>query len=209
MKLISRQFAWVPGAVTCLLAVQSSADDSTRRIELTSLLGYVAGGTFEDRFTEDELKLDDSAAIGFQVNIRADSQSTWEIQYASQDTKTSTPTLPSLDVTIRKLEVGGTYETSSQAVRPYAAATVGISQFEPGDSTLEDDTYFSFSLGGGVKFFTDRKFGLTLDARWVAAVVDEDTDVFCVSSGGLTCLVQADAGLASQFRIFVGLNARF
>lgn len=209
MKLISRQFAWVPGAVTCLLAVQSSADDSTRRIELTSLLGYVAGGTFEDRFTEDELKLDDSAAVGFQVNIRADSQSTWEIQYASQDTKTSTPTLPSLDVTIRKLEVGGTYETSSQAVRPYAAATVGISQFEPGDSTLEDDTYFSFSLGGGVKFFTDRKFGLTLDARWVAAVVDEDTDVFCVSSGGLTCLVQADAGLASQFRIFVGLNARF
>ncbi len=209
MKLISRQFAWVPGAVTCLLAVQSSADDSTRRIELTSLLGYVAGGTFEDRFTEDELKLDDSAAVGFQVNIRADSQSTWEIQYASQDTKTSTPTLPSLDVTIRKLEVGGTYETSSQAMRPYAAATVGISQFEPGDSTLEDDTYFSFSLGGGVKFFTDRKFGLTLDARWVAAVVDEDTDVFCVSSGGLTCLVQADAGLASQFRIFVGLNARF
>lgn len=192
-----------------LLATYSYADQGDYRFELTPVVGYVTGGTFEDELTDQEIKLDDSAAIGFQVNIRADSQSTWEIQYVNQDTRTSTPSIPSLDVTIRKLEFGGTYETSAQATRPYAAATVGLSQFEPGDSTFEDDTYFSFSLGGGVKFFTDRKFGLTLDARWVAAVIDEDTDVFCVSSGGLTCLVQADAGLASQFRISVGLNAHF
>jgi len=209
ISTVSRYFARLSTALLCFLSLQSIAADGEPRVELTPVIGYVAGGTFEDELTDQEIKLDDSAAVGFQVNIRADSQSTWEIHYVNQDTSTSTPTIPSLDVTIRKLEVGGTYETSAEATRPYAAATVGFSQFEPGDSTFEDDTYFSFSLGGGVKFFTDRQFGLTLDARWVAAVIDDDTDVFCVSSGGLTCLVQADAGLASQFRIFVGLNARF
>jgi len=196
------------GLLAFLMAA-AHADPGDYRFELTPVVGYVTGGTFEDKLTDEELKLDDSSAVGFQVNVRADSQSTWEVHYVNQDTRASSPVTPSLDVTIRKFEVGGTYETSDQATRPFAVATVGLSQVDPGDSTFEDDTYFSFSLGGGVRFFTDRKFGLTLDARWVAAVIDEDTDVFCVSAGGLTCLVQADAGLASQFRLFVGLNARF
>ncbi|MGI9261602.1 MAG: outer membrane beta-barrel protein [Woeseiaceae bacterium] len=209
MKLAPmRSISATIGLLTNLMTAAHAAPGDYR-FELTPVAGYVAGGTFEDKLTDEELQLDDSSAVGFQVNIRADSQSTWEIHYVNQDTRASTPATPSLDVIIRKFEVGGTYETSDRATRPFAAATFGFSQVEPGDSTFEDDTYFSFSLGGGVKFFTDRKFGLTLDARWVAAVIDEDTDVFCVSAGGLTCLVQADAGLASQFRLFVGLNARF
>lgn len=192
-----------------ILTVAADADQRNYRFELSPVAGYVTGGTFEDKVTGEKLQLDNSSAVGLQFNIRADSQSTWEIHYVNQSTSAATQTAPSLDVTIQKFEVGGTYETSDQATRPFAAATIGFSRFEPADSTLNDDTYFSFSLGGGVKFFTDRQFGVTLDARWTAAVIDEDTDVFCISAGGLTCLVQADAGLTSQFRLFVGLNARF
>lgn len=200
---------WPAAGLLLVLFNAAHADQGSYRFELTPVAGYVYGGTFEDRLTDEDLELDDSSAVGLRLNIRADAQSTWEIHYVSQDTSTSTPSTSSLDVSIRKLEVGGTYETSDQPTRPFAAATVGLSHFEPQDRTLEDDTYFSFTIGGGVKFFTDRKFGITLDARWVAAVIDEDTDVFCVSAGGLTCLVQADAGLASQFRLSIGLNGRF
>lgn len=173
------------------------------------MLGYVTGGTFEDELTSQELKLDDSEAIGLQLNIRADNQSTWEIQYARQKAKATTTGLPPIDVTIEKFEFGGTYEINPEPTRPYAAATIGVSRFKPEGSTFRDDTFFSFSIGGGIKFFADRQMGLTIDARWVAAVIDEDTDIFCLSADGLTCLIQTEAGLASQFRVFAGFNVRF
>jgi hypothetical protein len=190
-------------------AVAANAQDTARRFELSPLLGYVIGGTFDDENTRQQLDLDDSQAHGLQLNIRADPQSTYEIQYAKQATRTKAPGLPSLDVVIEKLEIGGTYEVSEEPTRPFVALTLGASRFKPDDSAFNDDTYFSFSLGGGVKFFMDRPFGITVDARWAGAFVNEDTDVFCLSAGGLTCLIQADAGLTSQFRVLVGFNARF
>ena len=60
-----------------------------------------------------------------------------------------------------------------------------------------------------MKFFADRRLGMTVDARWTGTFIDEETDVFCLSDGGLTCLIQADAGLTSQFRVFIELNGRF
>ena len=163
----------------------------------------------EDKFTSQELELDDSQAVGLQLNFRADNETTLEFQYVKQDSQTTTPGLPSLDVSIEKLELGGTYEVSSEPTRPYAVATLGVSHFEPKNSAFNDDTYFSFSLGGGLKFFADRRVGITVDARWIGAFIDEETDVFCLSDGGLTCVIQADAGLTSQFRILIGLNSRF
>lgn len=205
----SREFAIVSITALCLWAAPTTAADAQRRFELTPLLGYATGGTFEDKFTSQELELDDSQAVGLQLNVRADNQTTYEFLYTKQDSRTITPGLTSLDVSIEKLELGGTYAASSEPTRPYAAATVGVSHVEPQDSAFNDDTYFSFSLGGGVKFFADRRVGITIDARWIGTFIDEDTDVFCLSDGGLTCLIQTDAGLTSQFRVFVGLNTRF
>ena len=197
------------GTALCLSVVPMSAQGTEPRFELSPLLGYVTGGTFDDEVTGQQLDLDDSSAAGLQLNIRADGQSSYEVHYARQATRTSGPAVPSLEVTIEKLEIGGSYETSAGPTRPFVAATLGATRFRPDDSTFNDDTYVSFSLGGGVKFFTDRPFGIAIDARWAGAFIDEDTDVFCLSAGGLTCLIQTDAGLASQFRVFVGLNARF
>lgn len=209
-KLPSKKSGFVAMvAALCSWSVPAHAQDTARRFEISPLLGYVTGGTFEDENTSQQLDLDDSQAHGLQLNIRADPQSTYEIQYAKQATRTKAPGLPSLDVIIEKLEIGGTYEVSEEPTRPFVALTLGASRFKPDDSAFNDDTYFSFSLGGGVKFFMDQPFGITLDARWVGAFVDEDTEVFCLSAGGLTCLIEADAGLTSQFRVFVGFNARF
>lgn len=205
----ARRVALTVHALLFLLAPQLAASIEQQRIELTPLLGFVTGGTFEDEITSQELELDDSDAIGIQLNVRADNQTTWEIQYARQKTQATTIGSPTIDVTIEKIEIGGTYEINPEPTRPYAAATIGVSRFKPESTTFRDDTYFSFSIGGGVKFFADRPIGLTIDARWIAAVVDEDTDIFCLSADGLTCLIQTEAGLASQFRVFVGFNARF
>lgn len=196
-------------AALCLLAVDAVADGEQRRFEVTPLLGYITGGSFSDELTNQELDLDDGSAVGLQLNFRKDNQRTWELHYLRQESRTATAALPSIDVTIDKFEFGGTYETNQEPTRPYAAATLGVTHFEPQDSAFRDDTYFSFSIGGGVKFFADRQFGITIDVRWIGAVIDEDTDVFCLSANGLTCLIQTEAGLLSQFRVLAGFNARF
>ena len=178
-----------------------------KRFEFSPMVGYIAGGTFEDELTGTEIKLSDSDTVGFQFNIRADARSFWEIQYARQETHV--PNVGGISVVVEKFEVGGVYETSTGINRPYAAATVGLSRFEPQSEAFQDDTYFSFTLGGGVRFLTDRRFGIIFDARWVAAVIDEDTDFLCRSDGGLSCLIQTKSGLASQFRVHLGVSARF
>lgn len=209
MTNFSRKFVIVAIAALSLWAAPAIAADAQRRIELTPLFGYVTGGTFKDKFTSQELELDGSQAVGLQLNVRVDNQSTWEFLYAKQDSQTITPGLTALDVSIEKLEFGGTYAVSSEPTRPYAAATLGVTHIEPKNSAFNDDAYLSFSLGGGVKFFTDRRVGITVDARWLGAFIDDESDVFCISDGGLTCLIQVDAGLTSQFRVFIGLNSRF
>lgn len=209
MKPVHKRIGLAAFVALCVCPPQLLADDDQMRIELTPLFGYVTGGTLEDELTDQELELDDSSAFGFKLNVRADHQATWEIQYARQETQTTAPDLSRVDVLVEKLEFGGTYEVNTEATRPYAAATVGFSHFEPQSSTFRDDTYFSFSVGGGVKFFSDRQSGFAIDARWVGAVFDDDTDIFCLSSNGLTCLIQTEAGLVSQFRLFAGFNLRF
>lgn len=201
--------ALLTGATLCISATPAIGDETQWRFEVTPQIGFVAGGKLTDEFTNQELELRDSNVTGIQVNVRADPRTTWEIDYARQKTHTATPGMPSIDVIIEKVEVGGTYEINTESMRPYAAATIGISRFKPESATFRDDSYFSYSLGGGVKFFADRQVGIVIDARWVAAVVNEDTDIFCLSADGLVCLIETDAGLLSQFRLFAGVSVRF
>lgn len=201
---------FVPICLLLNLADPTYADERQRRmIEVTPWAGYVGGGSFKDKITGQDLDLDDGNSFGLNVNIAASHNTTYEIDYARQQTSTATPGLPDFDITIDKLEIGGTYELDSGSTRPYAAATAGVTRYDPDDASFGDDTYFSFSLGGGWKFLTDRRFGVTVDARWFGTFVDEDSDVFCLSAGGLTCLIQTDASVVSQFRVSVGLSARF
>lgn len=211
MAIIGSTLALASVALLCMNAAEAAADGDPpeERFALTPVVAYVSGGTFEDDLTGQELELENSGAVGLQLNVRVDAQSTWEVQYVRQDTETSTALLPAVKVTVDKLEIGGTYEVNTARTRPYVAATIGASRFDPKDSGFKGDTYFSFSLGGGFRFLTDRPVGLSLDFRWLGAVINEDTDVFCLSADGLTCLIQADAGLTSQFRVLLGLNVRF
>ena len=198
----------IAGAIAAM-PVAALAQAEEHRIELAPWVGFVTGGTLTDEFTNQELELDDSAAAGIQLNIRAGHDTTWELHYARQETQTTNPDLPQVDVSVDRFQFGGTYEFNAEPTRPYAAATIGFSRFDPEDPMFEDDTYFSFSLGGGVEFFADRPVGLLVDVRWVGSLIDDDTDLFCVSDGGLTCLYKTESGLVSQFRLFAGLNVRF
>lgn len=53
------------------------------------------------------------------------------------------------------------------------------------------------------------RFGLRLEGRFFGSVIDSDTGVFCVSSGGATCLIQSEADLLWQWEMTAGASWRF
>lgn len=200
----------------CLLGLSGSprAEESEARIELTPWLGYAVGGSFTDRVTGEDLELDDSLGYGLTLNVLVNDHSSLEIYYSRQDTQADARGLfmaePVFDLNIQKLEFGGAYDVYAKYPRPYVAATIGATRLDPSDTGFDSDTYFSFSLGGGLKLFEHRQLGVRLDARWLGTFVNEDTDVFCrTGSGAAICLIEADGDLLSQLRLFLGVSLRF
>ena len=183
-------------------------------VEVTPFAGFTFGGTFTDRFTNEELELDDSAGYGLAVNIMASNRSSWEIFYSRQETEADTRGLsmpePAFDLTVDKLEFGGTYDVQTKYPRPYVAASVGLTHLDPSGTGLDSDTYFSFSLGGGIKLLERQRVGLRLDARWLATVIQDSTNLFCSSGpAGGVCLIEVDGDILSQVRLSLGVTFRF
>ena len=113
----------------------AAADGETTRFELTPFAGYGIGGDFQDAATGAELEFDEASTFGLFFNVRADSNTQWEVLYLQQSTALATGTLfvdqPILDVDVRYLHAGGTYVLEGERVQPFVAATIGLSRFDP------------------------------------------------------------------------------
>lgn len=201
-------------AVFLLFAASSvGAQESPGIFELTPYGGYRFGGTLEDVTTGDETELDDDAGIGLILNLRESSNTQWELIYARQETSadlsTLTPPQSSVDVRLQSLQLGGTYLGEGNRARPYVAATIGGTHIEP-DSLFDGDTFWSFSIGGGLQVAPANRFGLRLEARVWGTLIDTDSSLFCTSDaqGGL-CAIETDSRVLWQFETFAGVVFRF
>jgi hypothetical protein len=95
-------------------------------------------------------------------------------------------------------------------VRPYVVGTIGLSHFDPQGSGFDSETFFSFSFGGGAKFFADKRVGLRLEGRFFATLVDSDSKIFCRSGVDTNfCAVKVDGDLLWQWQAMAGLVFRF
>ena len=182
------------------------------RFEITPQLGYTFGGSLVD-VSGTEFDVANDTSVGFTLNVRARADATFEFHYSRQETRVESDLLFAnttlFDLDIQKFEFGGTYRFNDSYPRPYVAVTLGITRLQPDRSDLQDDEYFSFTLGGGIRLYETQRFAVRADARWVGTVIGDDTDLACLSSGGVSCVITVDADLLSQFRVNLGLSARF
>jgi len=72
-------------------------------------------------------------------------------------------------------------------------------------------SFFSFALGGGVKYFFNDYFGLRGDARWSPTVLSaSDSSFWCEIGGeGAECKLKLRADLQHQVDLTGGLVFRF
>ena len=200
------------------LATTAAAQEKHYRFELTPLVGYSMGGSFDtedEDGVETEFDVENSANLGLAFNIKHDHNTEYEIFLSRQSTELQTGDLfqgqSVLDLNIDYIQVGGTYIDDGDTTRPYISATVGISRLDPGRFlSFGSETNFAFTIGGGVRIFPESRFGLRLEGRFLGTFIDNDTAFFCQSSSSNnSCAVRINGSLFWQFQAMAGGHFSF
>ncbi len=200
--------------VSLLTMASAAAQQEISRFELTPFAGYTFGGKFEDMTSGASLELEDDASFGLILNIRQSANTQWEILYSRQATQVNTPGLlisdPSLDLDVHYIQGGGTYLADGNRARPFLAATLGATHFEPALAGFDSETFFSFSLGAGFQIRPNDRFGIRLEARAYGTVLQSDTDLFCQSGpDSSSCAIHSEGTVLWQFETLAGVVFRF
>ena len=200
-----------------LLPEQAEAQrrDGDYTVQFSPFVGYRFGGSFEDEETEEDYDLDNDSSVGLVINWPSRGNTEWEIYYSQQSTGIKTGDLFQnrrvIDVDIQNLQIGGTYLFDrAKLFQPYFAATAGIARYDPSESGTSSDEFFSFSVGGGYKYFPDKRVCLRLDGRFIGTIIESDSDIFCQSGPeGSQCIIQNRGEMLWQFEIQAGVVVRF
>lgn len=204
----------VAAAATCIPAQAALADGP--RFEITPFVGYRIGGQFDvedETGGEDSVDLDDATSLGVDLGLYRDSSSFYELLYSRQSAglDSSDAALAGVDVVTEYLHFGGTLVFADEKFyAPYLSLTVGATRLSADKGNYDDETKFSGSIGGGVRFPFSDTFAATLGVRAYVTLIDSDTDLFCVSAGGnATCLLKSSGGTYWQGEAQLGITARF
>lgn len=200
--------------VVLLAATAVNAQTETSRFELTPFAGITFGGEFEDMTSSESLQLDDNASFGLILDIRESANTQWEILYSRQATRADTTDLPtsgaSFDVDVHYIHGGGTYLGEGDRARPFLAATIGATHFEPGLDDFGSETFFSFSIGAGFQLRPNDRLGIRLEARAYGTVLESDTELFCRTGPTENiCAIRSEGTILWQLQTLAGFVFRF
>jgi hypothetical protein len=204
--------------VAGLLALVAVAPAATAapRFEVTPFAGYRTGGEFDTQQTADgqstTVDLEDGSSWGIDLGLYRDSNSFYELLYATQSTSLDSrdPLYGGIDIQTDYYQFGGTiFFADEQWLIPYLSLTAGVTRFSA-DGGLGSETKFSTSLGGGLRLPFGDNFAATLGLRGYLTFVESDTDFFCVGGGGEAgCLLKSSGGTYFQGEALLGLTFRF
>ncbi len=192
----------------------ASAQSDALETELTLFGGLRAGGEISIEDSDEVYSANDSSSYGLIWNTRHQRNTEWEVYFSRQQTEVelSDPffTLPDIDVDIYTLQLGGTYLFESNGVRPYLAMTLGGTHAKASSENGGSDTFFSGSIGMGLKFREGERLGFRLEGRAHGVLISSNSKLFCQTGPEANvCIVQVEGDLFAQFEAFAGVTFRF
>ena len=201
-------------AIALLWSATAMAREESFNFEVTPYGAYRFGGNFAETDGDGSINVDDNRSFGIILNARHSPITQWEILYSRQETSTDTsgpgPGDTSLDLSIEYLHAGGTYLWDGDHVRPYLAATLGVTRMEVSNDGFDSDSFFSFALGLGWQLRPTERLGMRLEARGFGTLLNSDTDLFCRTGPDINiCAVRVDGTVLWQLETFAGLVFRF
>ncbi len=190
------------------------AQSDALETEFTIFGALRAGGEMNAEDPDVVYKANDSSSYGLIWNTRHQRNTEWEVYFSRQQTEVelSDPffILPGIDVDIYTLQLGGTYLFEGQGVRPYLVMTLGGTHIKADSESGGSDTFFSGSLGLGLKFREGERLGFRLEGRAHGVLISSNSRLFCrTGPDENVCVVQLEGDLFSQFEAFAGVTLRF
>ena len=200
--------------VVCLGTSNAFAQSEALETEFTIFGGLRAGGEISVEESEAVYKAKDSSSYGLIWNARHQRNTEWEVYFSRQQTEVerSDPIFirPSIDVDIYTLQLGGTYLFDGKGVRPYLAMTLGGTHIKTDAGSGDSDTFFSSSIGFGLKFREGERLGFRLEGRAHGVFISSNSRLFCQTGPDENiCIVQIESDLFGQFEAFAGVTLRF
>lgn len=176
-------------------------------VEISPAFGYRFGGEFTDQTTDQDVDVKEAATYGLAIDFEYAFDRMVEVYYSKQSTEIDDIS-PALDLDIEYFQIGGVSEYELDDYTPYLLGTLGAARFSPGGD-LDSETRFAFTFGGGVKWFFNEHWAAKVEGRAFFTLFDTDTQVFCVSSGGATCLFRTSGSVIWQLEANAGVVFRF
>lgn len=200
--------------VVALWSSVAAAQEQSFNYELTPYGAYRFGGEFNDADSDVSIELEDSSSFGLIFNAMHSPNTQWEVLYSRQETDAKTNGLgisdTSLNLSVEHLQAGGTYQWDEATVRPYLAATLGLSRVKVSNEGFSDDSFFAFSMGLGMQIRPTERLGIRLEARGFGTVLNSESDIFCKTGPDNNfCAIRIDGTIMWQLETFAGLVFRF
>jgi opacity protein-like surface antigen len=176
-------------------------------IEFTPFTGYRFGGALEDDRTHDSLDLEDTQDWGFTLSQPASDTTRYEFLYSHQNTSLVDTTDPdnAFDLAVHYIHMGGTVDVYQDRFTPYFSGGLGMTYMNPGSREYQDETRFSLSVGGGLKWYPTERLGIRFEMRGYSTLLNSNGSLFC--DGGCNLQISGDA--FPQFETNLGLIFRF
>jgi len=191
----------------CIWTATAGARDS---YELAGLAAYRLGGHLTDDATNETLKLGEAGGYGVILDMPYDANGQLEAIW-SHSRETLKPEAlfagaPRFDVDVDYFHVGGIHNLEGDRVRPFVAASMGVTRLVPHQSGLNAATEFSLGLGGGAKVWLTRHLGLRLEGRGYLTLTQTSGALFCGDNG---CVARLSGSGFGQFELSAGVFAAF
>ncbi|MEE9491993.1 MAG: outer membrane beta-barrel protein [Gammaproteobacteria bacterium] len=190
-------------------------------LDITPFGGVRYGGEIENVESNDpnqnlDLDVDNGDfSYGVIVGIPVYQALKIELIYSHQETQLRAnngflrPESRFADLDLDYYHVGASWEwKTGKTVHPFVAASLGVTRFEPEGDILDDDSRFSYSLGGGVRFFVMETLALTLSGRFFTTYIDSHDRNNCDDNDNY-CYRYRDDDYLTQFETTLGLTFRF
>jgi opacity protein-like surface antigen len=205
-------------AMSAAAGAQEAPDNAIPRFSLTPIGGYTFGGVFEDEDDTVTVEVDDYAHYGLIADFRESANTQWEVFYSRQESQAdiseATPGTPIeddvVDLHVQYLHIGGTYVADGERMRPYLAATVGATRFDPDPLEFDSENFFSFSLGVGWQMQPTERLGLRLEARAFGTLLNSNNSLFCQTGPDENiCVISVKSDIYWQLQSTLGVVFRF
>ena len=171
-----------------LLIVPAHAQN---RLEVTPFVGYETSASYPVNNSSatlplDRLRVNDSLAFGtfldFSLNRHLQVEFMWNrnnTSYSARDIFSQTYT-SAYHSNIDQYQFGflRMFRSSETRLRPYVAASLGFTHSFNNNGN-PDDTKFSFSVGGGTKYYVTSHLGLRADLRYLPTYGSSSTETIC------------------------------